>query len=58
MNTTTTLYRSRPSRRVRDCPQPETPLRPIVYVPQQVRAPHADNDDHPTPPAVAMQVAA
>ncbi|HET9819617.1 MAG TPA: hypothetical protein VFP92_10670 [Rhodanobacteraceae bacterium] len=60
MNTNTTMYRSRPSRSVKGCPQPEPPeYRPIVYVPQLRLLPvPAANDDRPTPPGSAQAVAA
>lgn len=42
------------SKPIADCPQAESPLRPIVYVPQLRFLPGMpSNDDHPTPPAMA-----
>lgn len=60
MNTHATMYRSRPSRSVNGCPQPEPrEYRPIVYVPQLRILPlPAANDDRPEPPTPAMRVAA
>lgn len=60
MNTNATMYRSRPSRAIEGCPQPEPPeYRPIVYVPQlRILPQSAANSDRPNPPTPAMECAA